>query len=84
MSWLCNNCGLIVSFYAFRGTSKDSSYLKCYRCGSRNVRKKIRKYPCDDFMKCEIPDCNCEAGDGKLDDMKVCDGCYARAQELGC
>ena len=33
----CLACGVIASFYAFRGASGDGSYLKCFNCGSTKV-----------------------------------------------
>jgi len=35
----CNKCGLYDFLYSFRGASQDGSYLKCYRCGSTDVRE---------------------------------------------
>ena len=33
----CMLCGAIGSYYVFRGASRDSSYLQCYRCGSTEI-----------------------------------------------
>ena len=35
----CGRCGAKASFYTFRGVSKDGSYLECYRCHSRDIKK---------------------------------------------
>jgi len=34
----CLACGVIASFYAFRGAS-DGSYLKCFNCGSTRISR---------------------------------------------
>jgi len=33
----CILCGATGSYYVFRGASRDSSYLQCYRCGSTEI-----------------------------------------------
>jgi len=33
----CKLCGATGSYYVFRGASRDSSYLQCYRCGSTEI-----------------------------------------------
>lgn len=35
-------------------------------------------------MKCKIPNCKQEAKDYYLDDLKVCEYCFKKAQEVGC
>lgn len=40
MEYECMICGAVGGFYTFRGTSSDSSCLKCFRCGSTDIKKK--------------------------------------------
>ena len=39
MRYKCLTCGVVGSFYAFRGASGDSSYLKCFACGSTRITR---------------------------------------------
>ena len=35
----CKLCGATGSYYVFRGASRDSSYLQCYRCGCTKIER---------------------------------------------
>ena len=48
----CMRCGAIGSFYIFRGASRDSSSLRCYRCGY----DKIECYDERGYEDFEIPE----------------------------
>ncbi|MCD6148578.1 hypothetical protein J7J18_04355 [bacterium] len=37
--YMCQNCGAINTKNVFRGASEDGSYLKCYRCGSTEIKR---------------------------------------------
>ena len=57
----------------------------CIAKNGDNIHEQVQDMDYEGFSKhlnkCEIPNCECEAGDYHLDDLKVCEGCYAKTRD---
>lgn len=69
-NYMRRRCKVRGKIYPFRGTSKDGSYLKCWVCASRDIKKLEPCLYCDEELCTDFDD--------------ACNICVAKATEFKC